>query len=181
MAKFFHVTRTDLTLINKFKLGQFENSIEAENLYSSNEFKNFNKAQFPDGISKHGEIFLLNPYQATGPNQGFTNNDFLIEITFELVRKLKFPQRNSRFTVSFGCLNLEDARQLKATTFDGDGEIYEVECNNFFKADMSYLRQGGSIIGMEIMAEKYWSGNSSKNPFWEILMECPVKVLKKIE
>jgi len=181
MQKFFHVTRTNLTRINKFELGQFENSIVGENLYSSNEFKSFIKAQFPDGISKHGEIFLLNPYQATGPNQGFTSNDFLIEMTFELVRKLKFPHRNSRFTVSFGCMDLEDARRLKTTTFDGDGEIYEVECYNFFKADMSFLRQGGSIIGMEIMAEKYWSGKSSKNPFWEVLMECPVRVLKKIE
>ncbi len=30
---------------------------------------------------------------------------------------------------------------------------------------MSFLKQGGSIIGMEIMAEKYCSGKPFGNPF----------------
>ncbi|MDT0677297.1 hypothetical protein [Autumnicola musiva] len=181
MPKFFHVTRTNLSGIDSFQLGQFDNSIAGEYLYSSQDFKSSIRKQYPDGIAKHGEIFLLNTFQSTGPNQGFTDNEFLIEMTFELVRKLKFPERNSRFTVSFGCLNLEDAKRLREITFDGEGEIFEVECDRYFKADMSFLRQGGSIIGMEIMAEKYWSGKSSGNPFWEVLMEYPVKILNKIE
>ena len=46
---------------------------------------------------------------------------------------------------------------------------------------MNLLKQGGSIIGIEIQAEKYWKGESTENPKWEILMEYPVKIIEKIE
>jgi hypothetical protein len=45
---------------------------------------------------------------------------------------------------------------------------------------MNLVRQAGSIIGLQIIAEKYWSGKASPVPFWEVLMENPIWILEKI-
>lgn len=54
-------------------------------------------------------------------------------------------------------------------------EFYHVS-----RADMNLLRQGGSIIGIQIMAEKYWNGIESQNPFLEVLMGTPIKIIEEI-
>lgn len=59
--------------------------------------------------------------------------------------------------------------------------IYKVSCEDYIIADMNLVRQAGSIIGLQIVANKYWNGKSSNNAFWEVLMKCPVKILEKIE
>ena len=181
MNEFYHVSRNDISSIDTFELIDFDGHIEAENLYSSSEFRKHKQSLFPNGISKHGEIYLHNAFKSSGPNLKFTNNEFIIETTFELIRRLKFPQRNSRFLSAFACTSLKEARIIKSKTFGNKGEIYKVSCENYFKADMNLLKQGGSIIGIEIQAEKYWKGESTENPKWEILMEYPVKIIEKIE
>ncbi|MCG2609168.1 hypothetical protein LZZ98_11660 [Acinetobacter sp. SM34] len=45
---------------------------------------------------------------------------------------------------------------------------------------MNLLRQAGSVIGLKVTANKYWGGQSTENPFWEVLMESPVKILEAV-
>lgn len=180
MAEFYHVSRADISSLKELNLINFDGIIEAENFYNSEEFKLYKSELYPDGISKHGEIYLHNVFKATGPNLAFTPNEFFIETTFELARRLKFPNRKSRFECTFACLTIEDALKIRVEQFNNVGKIYKVSCAKFSIADMSLLRQGGSIIGIQIMAEKYWSGIESQNPFLEVLMETPIRIIEEI-
>lgn len=180
MREFYHVARNDLTGIKQFNLQYFSGHIETEGFYSSQEFKDFKAQNYPDGISRHGEIYLHNPYKSTGPNLAFAPNELLLETTFEIVRQLKFPDRKSRFVIAFGCLTFDDAQKLRTGIFNGIGDIYKVSCEKYTVADMNLVRQAGSILGLQIVAEKYWGGQSSPSPFWEVLMENPINILEKI-
>lgn len=160
---------------------QFPGYIECEPLFSAEEFKEFKLNCYPNGISKHGETYLHNPFKSSGPNMSFAPNVYIIETVFELVRQLKYPEKKSRFISTFACLNLEDAKKIKSETFNNEGKIYRVSCESYIKVDMSFLRQACSIIGIQILADKYWSGQSSGNPFWEILMENPIFIDEQIE
>jgi hypothetical protein len=180
MKEFYHVSRSDLGTIRQFDLKQFDGHIECLGFYSADEFKQFKLRTFPNGISRHGEIYLHNPYRSVGDNLAFTPNELILETTFELVRQLKFPDRKSRFEITFGCLSLEDARKIKSEAFKGIGKIYKVSCDNYSIADMNLVRQAGSIIGLQIVAEKYWVGEKSPTPFLEVLMENPVNILDQV-
>jgi len=181
MKEFYHVSKNDLTGISKFDLMKFNGHISAEGLYSGQEFHAYKINLFPEGISRHGELYLHNPFKSTGPNLAFAPNELLIETIFDVVRQLKFPNKKSRFVCMFGCLTLEDARRIKDETFSNKGLIYKIGCDNYSLADMNFLRQAGGVIGLQIAAEKYWRGQSSCSPFWEVLMECPIAVIKLVE
>jgi hypothetical protein len=180
MTEFYHVSRNNLAEIKQFKLQKINGYIEAVGCYSAQEFKDHKTKNYPNGISKHGEIYLHNPFKSVGQNLALTPNELILETTFELIRRLKFPDRKSRFVITFGCLTFEDAAILKSKAFGGSGEIYKVRCDKHTVADMNLVRQAGSIIGLQIVAEKYWSGQSSPFPFWEVLMENPVTILEKV-
>jgi len=180
MAEFYHVSRTNLTGIKQFDLQHFNGYIETEGFYSAQEFREHKTKSYPNGISKHGEIYLHNPYKSVGQRLEFTPNELTLETTFELVRQLKFPNRKSRFQITFGCLTIEDALKLKVETFGNVGDIYKVKCDNYSVADMNLVRQAGCIVGLQIVAEKYWGEQSSPFPFWEVLMENPIIIVEKV-
>lgn len=180
MTEFYHVSRTNLADIKQFDLQNFSGYIETEGFYSAQEFREHKIKSYPNGISKHGEIYLHNLYKSVGQRLEFTPNELTLETTFELIRQLKFPDRKSRFQITFGCLTIEDALKLKFETFGNVGDIYKVECDKYSVADMNLVRQAGCVIGLQIVAEKYWSGQSSPSPFWEVLMENPVIIVEKI-
>jgi len=180
MSEFYHVSRTNLTDIKQFDLQQFDGCIETEGFYSAQEFREHKTKSYPDGISKHGEIYLHNAYISVGTRLEFTPNELTLETTFELVRQLKFPARKSRFQITFGCLTIEDALKLRNEYFANIGEIYKVKCDKYFVSDMNFVRQAGCVTGLQIVAEKYWEGKSSPFPFWEVLMENPVIIFEKI-
>lgn len=180
MAEFYHVSRADISSLKELDLIKFDGVIGAEKIYNPEEFQLYKSELYPDGISKHGEIYLHNVFKATGPNLAFTPNEFLIETTFEIIRRLKFPNRKSRFECTFACLTIEDAKKIRVEQFNNAGKIYKVSCDKFSIADMNLLRQGGSIIGIQIMAEKYWNGIESQNPSFEVLMETPIKIIEEI-
>lgn len=180
MTEFYHVSRTNLTDITRFNLQHFSGYIETEGFYSAQEFREHKTKSYPDGISKHGEIYLHTPYMSVGQKLEFAPNELTLETTFELIRQLKFPYRKSRFQITFGCLTIEDALKLKTETFGEIGDIYKVKCEKYSLADMNLVRQAGCISGLQIVAEKYWDGQSSPFPFWEVLMENPVIILDKV-
>ena len=176
MREFYHVSRADISTVKYFELKMTKNAIDLEGYYSSEEFINKKHNLFPKGISKFGEQYLHEYYYPE--NQ---NNEFIIESVFELIRRLKYPNLKSRFQSTFGCLTIEDAKKIKEITFKGEGNIYKVACDSYFIADMNLLNQARSIIGIEIIANKYWSGIYSKNPTIEVLMNYPVEIIEKIE
>lgn len=181
MPIFYHVARTDITGVEQFDLQSYPGHVEAGWLYTAAEFKGSININFPKGLSNFGSHFLLNPQRSLKGGTFFGMDEYIIEASLELVRKLRFPERNSRFSSFFACLTLEDARKLREDQFGGVGFIYKVSCKHYFQADMRFLRQALSIVGIEIVAMKYWSGIASPDPFWEILMNGPVKILEKIE
>jgi hypothetical protein len=89
MTEFYHVSRNNLIDINKFDLQKFNGHIEADGFYSSKEFTEFKEKEYSNGVSKHGEYYLHNPFKSDGPNLAFTPNELLLETTFELIRQLK--------------------------------------------------------------------------------------------
>ncbi len=104
-----------------------------------------------------------------------------IESTFELVRLWRFPDKPSRFISFYGCETFEEAQTFKQNYRGGNGFIFKVSAESYFKADMSLLMTGASVITNYFFEEKYWKGESGKNPFWEVLMRGPVTILSKVE
>ena len=150
MADFFHVARKDISELSEFELDINDWFIECENLYTKEEFCKIKFDLYPFGLSSHGKSYLHHLFNFS---DSLETNHFSIEIIFELIRRLKFPERQSRFTSFFGCLTLDDARNLRSINFDNNGIIYKVACENFHVADMSLLTLKGSILGIEVIAE----------------------------
>lgn len=168
MKEFYHVSQCDLKNITQFNLQFFSR-------FTNEEHKIYLRKNHPNGLSQHGGIYLFGNIFTENPNV------LAIETVFELVRQLKFANRKSRCEVSFGCKTLEDAIKINSETFYGKGEIYKVNCEKYTLADMNLLRIEGSVIDFQLLAEKYWNGEESANPFWEVLMENPVNILEKVD
>lgn len=185
MNEFYHVSRTDISVGNTFdlmKIDDLDGSVSADGHYTVTEFRDRLKLDFPHGITKHGHTYLFNPYNYIKNEHGtsFIVYQPMIETTFEMVRQGHYSDQPSRFTSVFGVCTIEEANALKAKYFDGQGMIFKVSCERFWKKDMSLLYTGGSFAGNIILARKYWEGNSLQNPFWEVLMAPPVQVIEKI-
>ncbi|MDD5502874.1 MAG: DUF2441 domain-containing protein [Candidatus Thermoplasmatota archaeon] len=143
---------------------------------------------FPNGVTRHGDLYICNGDAAAtliAPE---------IELLFEYVRRSFFPHCWSRFQSIFACETIEEARKFRdeySILSDGQpqkfGTIWEIEAEDAFKADMRLLKLHSSILVTSLMAHTYWSGKSlvesfpGYEPFWELLLKPPVKVIKKIE
>jgi hypothetical protein len=137
---------------------------------------------YPQGLSYHGRQYLLDRYHRVQDGYG---NDYTIhvpvmELAFELMRLSQFPEKPSRFTSFFGCETVEDAITFRGKYGDGQGEIWVVACEEYFRADMNYLYLGAGIPSTFVYTERYWRGEASTTPFWEILMQGPVAILEKV-
>jgi hypothetical protein len=157
---------------------------------------------FPSGVSDHGNHYFLNPQLSA--NMGGTAVDFvhacqsldqakagIIEVInngnmaalglfFEYVRRACFVDKPSRFTSFFAW---ETVEQAKAFRGDNHMPIWEVECESYFRADMSLLNLGDSILMLSYKVHRYWAGLSNINavPCWEILLPLPVRGICRIE
>jgi hypothetical protein len=147
----------------------------------ADEFRQHLSRLYPGGLSFHGEQFLLDPYRLQSTPAGFYYEYHpVMELVFELVRQTHFPTRPSRYEVFFACETIaaaEDFRQLKG----GAGTIRRVSCAEWFRADMNLLYLGATPAESLLIAGRYWSGESSANPKWEILMRGPVAVHEQID
>lgn len=96
---------------------------------------------FPNGVSEHGESYLLRPAPAT-------LLDPIVELACELVRRADFPDLPSRFTSVFGCATLEDAQTFRSQFGPPGAPIFEVETNCMpLRVDMRCLDIRSSIPG----------------------------------
>ncbi|MBZ0099833.1 MAG: DUF2441 domain-containing protein [Taibaiella sp.] len=183
MPEFFHVSRNDISHIKRIINMPVDHEhwyCEAEGFFTKEQYINTVNQLFPQGTTRHGQQYVLSSYQTT-TDMKYISHENSIETSFELIRRLKFPNRTSRFEVVFGCLNLEDARQVRRETFGGVGSIYKVECENYFEADMNLLKTFNNFNALMIMADRYWSGYKSENPFMEVLMKPEVKIVGLVE
>jgi hypothetical protein len=132
------------------------------------------KELFPDGVSTHGErYFLQNEAQAMVVSP-------ILELLFEQVRRAAFADRPSRFQSMFAFKSLAEACSFLSQF--GDGAIYKVNADVFFRGNMNLLNAGNSILTTSWFANQYWKGETGlqDDPCWEFLLKCPVKVGERV-
>jgi len=131
---------------------------------------------FPDGVSSHGERYFLRGDSSIGLI------DPMLELVFEYVRRANHPDKPSRFQSMFGFESLSFAHRFRDIYSDNDSPIYVVESDIVFKADMNILTANNSILATSYLANLYWSSKEGPgNPFWEIIIKCPVRVIERVE
>ncbi len=186
MPEFFHVSRDPIPGITVFDRKQIDHEywyIEDPGKITKEEYIASLSKLFPNGTTPHGEKYMLSRWRSAKDDSGntFIFQDSPMEAIFEMVRMFKFPNIISRFEAVFGCKTIEDARQIRDITFNGKGQIYKVDCESFFAVDMRLLHTGHFFTSAIMYAEKYWSGEMSAEPFVEVLMEPPVKIVKQVD
>jgi hypothetical protein len=132
---------------------------------------------FPNGLSHHGHKYLKGRHTyGTHPNYDI-NDNVLTEMTFEYTRRLDFPHLPSRFQSMFASDTIETAKWFRKNYGAPQHLIYEIEATNFLKVDMNLLYSGVQNVAGSFFAHQYWTGKSSQNPYWEYIVELPVKVI----
>jgi hypothetical protein len=133
-------------------------------------------AMFPDGVSAHGERYLLrNSAEARSTNP-------MLELLFEYVRRSQYPHRPSRLQSLFGVDSLDSAGVFQERYCDSVPAIYQVEAAVSFRADMNLLAADNSNLVMSYRANRYWAGEPGPEaPFWERILKCPVQIKKRLQ
>lgn len=135
---------------------------------------------FPDGLTFHGKKYLLDECLVIKTPQGpapYVPHIPIIELVFELVRRVFFAEKPSRMTSLFAWASRSEAFAFQKV--HAGGSIYEVEAETSFRGDMNLLFLGGSGVGAMLFAMKYWRGESSPTPRWEYLLVPPVRVIEE--
>lgn len=186
MAEFYTISQTKFHNSSEFSLWG-ENNIdfnnEIEDIFSKNDIKRKLLELYPQGISNHGIQYLCGrfPYRQDSSGVHWLPDMTAVESIFELVRLWKFPDKPSRFTSSYGCETIEEAKLFRENYRGSKGFIFKISTDSYFKADMSLLMTGASVIASYFFAEKYWRGESGENPFWEILIGSPVRIIECVD
>ena len=163
MAKYWHVDRSGTLAVGQVITLQKFSDI------SPVELQQHVDGLFPEGVSRHGDKYLLNG------NSNTENNDSRIELIFEYLRRASFPKKLSRFQAFFGCKTIEDVRKFKRKFGNIDSKVFEVEAERAEYVDMGMLLFNGTILAISYYAHLYWQGNSiSEDPYWECLLYAPI-------
>lgn len=128
---------------------------------------------FPNGVSYHGEAYFLNK-----PIIVDTSQD--IELTFELIRRYKYPNMLSRFE-SFFAIDKETIIPMinRLNCNINNIRIYEVEAEIYSRHDMNLLIKSSNIVNTAL-ADLYWKGETIYEPLYEYLLKPPVKILRQV-
>lgn len=133
---------------------------------------------FDDGVAPHGEY-----YCTTDLYDGDADDlwDVSCELLFELVRRDRFPWRPSRFRSVFAFGSRTIADRFVSSYVDGEAAVFEVAAEDGFEADM-HLVDAETLHGGVRNAHYYWEGTTdAEDPLWEVLLEPPVTVERRIE
>ena len=148
--------------------------------FEKNELEDHLLELFPEGLSLHGWQFMLDRHDFIRhpvTNDVFVNHTWQVELTFEMARRAAFPKMNSRLQSYFAWETFEDARN-----FQKHGQaIYRTQSDTGFRADQNWLSLGAQGIATSLCAHRYWSGASSSEPLWEIVLRAPVRIVERIE
>ncbi|ELY21154.1 hypothetical protein HALTITAN_2033 [Vreelandella titanicae BH1] len=130
---------------------------------------------FPDGLSRHGEMYFLraeSQVQAINP---------MLELFFEQVRRASFPDKPSRMQSMFAVDCLSSVRDFKIRFKALELPVYKVKAETVFRADMGLLYGGNSALVTSWFASQYWKGEAGpEQPFWEWVLKCPVEIGERI-
>ena len=169
MKQFYTVDR-----LSKLQGGQVLQLLKSKDLHPK-ELQTHVDALFADGVSPHGDkYFLRNSSLASVASPA-------IEFLFEYVRRAHSPRRPSRFQSWFATESIEDAKSFR-TKFGGSGPIWQVTAAIHFRANMNLLTSNHTSLVYSWFAHTYWRGEAGPvDPFWEVLLVPPVRVLERVE
>ena len=146
-------------------------------LFTSRDIESHIRELFPDGLSAHGWQYMadrvINPVLN---GQQYTPCNHAIEILFENVRRANFSQRPSRFQSVFGFETAEAAAAFNT----GGWSTFLLEAKKSIRLDQTWLRISEQSSIASYSAHKYWSGESSPNPQWELLLAPPVRIVDQL-
>lgn len=149
------------TIIDLSREDAFKNPFwTLDGFFSQNDLEAHLQKIYPDGLSHHGWRYLKQRH-TQGQNSSFSH-------------------KPSRLQSLFACLSLEDAETFKSTYGRPEDIIYEVQGEISHTADMKLTQLGVQNIAGAYLAHRYWNGESTENPFKEVILKLPVKVLAKI-
>ena len=181
MTSFYTVTQSNWIVgeIVDFIPPQKWHKVKSNSMYSEEDVLNETRDLYPNGLSMHGLQYLLEHRGYLNyDNRAWVHYETIIENNFELILQWLFPNMPSRFESIFGCLNIKDALKFKTEYRPSNCNICKVEVNDFLVADMNYLGVGFVFGGTLNIAKKYWNGERTVDPFMEVVMKLPVKVLE---
>lgn len=143
------------------------------------------RAMFPEGVTTHGQNFLLRDDRGSPA----TDTLGMIEFLAEEIRRASYPQRPSRFQSVFACKTIDEAEFFIKTypsysapgVAQYQGDIWEVEGELLFEADMQLLKLGDVWLDALVFLHAYWLGQRSGDPFVELFLRPPVKVIRKVK
>ncbi|MDD1693087.1 MAG: hypothetical protein LUQ71_00025 [Methanoregula sp.] len=110
---------------------------------------------YPEGLTEHGKNYLLDECLVIPTPNGpapIVPHIPMIELVFELVRRIEFPDQISRYQAIFGWGTLEEAKKFNERDVKNNSPIYVVSCERSTKLDMNLLFLGGSSIGSILFA-----------------------------
>ena len=163
-------------IINKIEISKFLNR-EIEGVFTKDEYNEIISQQYKNGFSNHGFKFNIPEYEFQ--QRYFIDNNIPLEIIYEQIRKQNYADKPSRFESIFTCDSIENAKLFLKSYPEKKIKIYKIQAERFFKADMKLLSVGFRPIDIFILAHKYWQGKSSDDPFWEYIVELPVKIIEE--
>lgn len=130
---------------------------------------------FPQGFTNHGGAYIAAAWRGI-PNQAIFVEQPL-ELIAELVRRLEFPAMPSRLQSLFACRSLSEAQAFRSQARAPHAKIFEVDSEVSFVGDMQLIHMGSSPASCLELVRKYWRGEASGSPTFEVLLSCPVRVL----
>lgn len=179
---YFHVSRNNTLRAGQvIKLGHDKAALQSFHTDRAA----FLAERFPDGVTQHGWEYLLND-QRSAPNK---DEQGLLEIVAELIRREKYPYRPSRFQSFFAWRSLSDAlrfaQDFALRSVAGSpmqGTLWQVEAEEaLFESDMNLLRFGTCWLDIMIFMDRYWRQEYLPNPLIEVLLSPPITIVKQIQ
>ena len=134
------------------------------------------REMFPQGVSRHGELYFLRDSATTNVIDANT------EMVFELVRRNRYQNRPSRFESLYACDSKEQARCFMRKVGAESAQVLRLESDHAFRADMNLLDSRMSALVKIYFANLYWQGRPHPEtpPFWEWLVPCPVIICDRV-
>jgi len=133
------------------------------------------------GLSEHGRRYhgqlglpMFGSVGWAGHSSAVVSNELLIENFYELYRRTMHPGMPSRFLSLFAFDSVGEAQGFCAKV--GGAPIWELSVPAgavIHRGDMNCLHVGTYDVMMD-WADKYWTGQPSPTPEWEVLLALPV-------
>lgn len=175
-----------------FYPGKILNLIDYPNIYAKYfpelSLRKLCTRYFPNGLNPHG-IFQLTPLKKENKD----SEEPVVELIFELVRQLQFPDAPSRLTSLYASSTLQQAKLWKLLwekNFPGQDrqipkQLWEIEFETsakLYDAKLLEVSQNNEFSYLRYLdnAYRYWDGEQSATPLYELLIPFPVTLVQQI-